>query len=110
MIVEDGGKRYNAVIVGSANVNPGYKLVSNAAYPNIAQDYERTFRVLKSLPCDLFLGAHGAYFDLDAKYPRMKTAGVAAFLDPDGYKAFVADRETAFQKELANQRAARHVS
>jgi hypothetical protein len=30
--------------VGSPNVNEGYKLVGNALYPDIAQDYERTFR------------------------------------------------------------------
>ncbi len=110
MTVEDGGKQYHAVIVGSPNVNPGYKLVNNAEYPQIAADYERQFRVLKSLPCDLFLGAHGDYFNMEEKYARMKTAGVAAFVDPDGYKAYIADREAAFRKELANQKAGRHVS
>jgi len=104
--VEEGGKRYNVVIVGSPNVNPGYKLVGNTAYPRIADDYERGFRVLRALPCDIFLGAHGAYFNLDEKYARMKTAGVAAFVDPGGYAAFVADRERAFREELAKQKAA----
>jgi metallo-beta-lactamase class B len=110
MVVEEGGKRFNAVIVGSPNVNSGYKLVGNTAYPNIAQDYERTFRVLASLPCDLFLGAHGAYFDLDAKYKRFKTEGVSAFVDPGGYHKYVTEREAAFRRELANQTAGRGVS
>jgi metallo-beta-lactamase class B len=104
MTVQEGGKRYNVVIVGSPNVNTGYRLVGNTAYPNIAEDYERGFGVLKSLPCDIFLGAHGAYFDLDAKYGRLKTAGVAAFVDPGGYKAYVDDRERAFRNELAKQK------
>ena len=43
-------------------------LVGNKNYPTIAQDYEKTFKVLNSLPVDLFLGAHGAYFGLKAKY------------------------------------------
>jgi len=103
MTVEEGGKRYAVVIVGSPNVNPGYKLVSNPVYPSIASDYERAFRVLKSLPCDIFLGAHGAYFDLEAKYPRAKSAGVSAFVDPEGYKAYVAERERAFRTELRAQ-------
>src|SRR5205085_8601673 len=55
----EAGKAYDVVIVGSPNVNAGYKLVNNARYPEIARDYERGFRVLKSLPCDVFLGAHG---------------------------------------------------
>ena len=104
MTVEEGGRRYNAVIVGSPNVNPGYKLVDNSAYPKIADDYERTFRVLKALPCDIFLGAHGDYFGLVDKYARMKTGGVAAFVDPNGYAAWIADREQAFRTELAKQK------
>ena len=106
MTVEEGGRRYNVVIVGSPNVNPGYKLVDNSAYPKIADDYERTFRVLKALPCDIFLGAHGDYFGLVDKYARMKTGGVAAFVDPKGYAAWIADREQAFRRELAKQKHA----
>ena len=106
MKVQDNGKTYNVVIIGSPNVNPGYKLVNNAAYPGMAADYERTFRVLKGLPVDIFLGAHGSYFDLETKYDRVKKSGVAAFIDPEGYKKYVADREQAFRTELAKQTAA----
>jgi metallo-beta-lactamase class B len=103
MKVQEGARTYDVVIVGSPNVNPGYKLVSNAAYPQISSDYEKTFRVLRSLPCDIFLGAHGSYFDLERKYGLLSTKGVAVFVDPEGYKAYVADREQAFKTELARQ-------
>jgi len=103
LTVVDKGKRYNVVIVGSPNVNPGYKLVNNKAYPQIAQDYEQTFRVLNALPCDVFLGAHGSYYDMLAKYPRIKDGGENPFIDPAGYKAYVADREQAFEAELKKQ-------
>ena len=101
-----GGKTYNVVIVGSPNVNPGYKLVGNAAYPQIADDYERTFRVLKSLPCDIFLGAHGGYFGLEQKYPLLKDVGANPFVDPEGYKNFVDQKEQDFRTELAKQKLA----
>ena len=81
------------VIVGSPNVNPGYKLVGNTQYPQIAQDYERTFKVLKSLPCDVFLGAHGDYYGMAAKFARMKPGGANPFIDGEGYKSYVAERE-----------------
>jgi len=106
MKVADGGKTYNVVIVGSPNVNPGYKLVNNALYPQIASDYERMFRVLKSLPCDIFLGAHGDYYAMEAKYARMKAGGPNPFIDPEGYKSYVAEREQTFRAELAKQTAA----
>ena len=104
MKVREGSKTYNAVIVGSPNVNPGYKLIGNALYPQIADDYEKMFRVLKSLPADLFLGAHGSYFDMETKYERFKRGQTTAFVDPDGYKGFVAEKEQAFRQELRKQR------
>jgi metallo-beta-lactamase class B len=106
MKVSDGGRTYDVVIVGSPNVNPGYKLVNNAKYPQIAADYERMFEVLKSLPCDIFLGAHGSYFDMEGKYAGHKERGTAVFVDPDGYKRFVTSKEQEFRTELKKQRGA----
>lgn len=101
----DKGKTYNVVIVGSPNVNAGYKLVNNTRYPEIAKDYETTFRVLKSLPCDIFLGAHGDYYGMLAKYPKLQAGGANPFIDPAGYEAYVAEREQAFRAELKKQSA-----
>ena len=103
MKVTETGNTYNVVVVGSPNVNPGYQLVGNQNYPQIAQDYERMWRVLKSLPCEIFLGAHGGYFGLEEKYALLKNGGENPFLDPDGYKKFVAQREQDFRTELATQ-------
>lgn len=103
--VKDGGKTLNAVIIGSPNVNPGYRLVNNSRYPEIAKDYEKCFRVLKSLPVDLFLGAHGDYYDLSAKHERLlQDPSKNPFIDPEGYRRYVEDREGAFLKELKRQR------
>jgi metallo-beta-lactamase class B len=103
-----GGKPQDVVIVGSWNVNPGFRLVDRpgkaASYPGIAADYERSFVVWKKLPCDVFLGAHGAYFDMLAKLDRAKAgAGGSVWIDPDGYKAAVVEREQAFEAELKRQ-------
>ena len=79
----------------------------NSIYPQIAADYRRGFAVLESLPCDLFLGAHGGYFDLKEKYARFQGGDRNAFIDPAGYKAYIADRKHAFEAELARQAHAR---
>lgn len=105
MKVLDGGRSYDVVIIGSPNVNPGYKLVGNTAYPRIAEDFEKTFQVLKSLPVDYFLGAHGSYFDMERKVTQTANAR-SPFIDLEGYRAYVADRERAFRAELARQRTA----
>jgi len=103
--VTEGGKTYSVVIVGSPNVNAGCKLVNNALYPQIASDYERMFRALKSLPCDVFLGAHGNYYDMEAKYAKLKPGQTNPFIDPEGYKSYVTEREQTFRAELAKQTA-----
>jgi metallo-beta-lactamase class B len=77
--------------------------VNNTDYPQIARDYERTFRILKSLPCDVFLGAHGGYYDMETKFARMGKGLSNPVIDPKGYAAYVADREQAFRTELKNQ-------
>lgn len=106
MKVEGSGKPLDAVIIGSPNVNPGYKLVGNALYPRIADDYRRMFKVLGELHCDLFLGAHGAYFGMIDKYARLKPGAPNPFIDPDGYKKFVAQKDQEFRQELDKQTAA----
>ena len=103
-----GGKPRDVVIVGSWFVNPGYRLVDHpgkpASYPGIAADYEHSFVVWKSLPCDVFLGAHGQYFDMLAKLERAKTgAGESVWIDPEGYKTALTERQQAFEAELKKQ-------
>lgn len=103
----DNGQIYDVVIVGSPNVNPEYRLVDSSSYPGIASDFERTFRVLAALPCQIFLGAHGVYFDLDRKFEESRNGNPSAFIDPEGYREFVADREEAFRAELERQKGER---
>lgn len=106
MQVSDKGATFNAVIIGSPNVNPGYILVNNQKYPKITADYEQTFRVLKTLPIDIFLGAHGGYYGMKDKYSLLGKSGTNPFIDPSGYQRYVTDREQAFLKEWERQKAA----
>jgi metallo-beta-lactamase class B len=108
MQVKEAGRPLDVVIVGSWNVNPGWRLVDRpnqpASYPGIAADYRRTFATLKGLQCDIFLGAHGAYFAMLAKLDRIKAgANENVWIDPSGYQAAVAEREQAFETELKRQ-------
>jgi metallo-beta-lactamase class B len=103
--VKDAGRVRNVVIVGSPNVNPGYELITNRDYPEIADDYAKTFRLLRTLPCDIFLGAHGNYYGMEAKYDRLQREPTTnPFVDPDGYKAYVENRAKSFQETRREQR------
>jgi CubicO group peptidase (beta-lactamase class C family) len=103
--VVDGGKKYDVVVIGSPNVNPGFQLVGNKDYPEIATDFARTFEVLKSLPCDVFLGAHGGYYGMVERHALIQKGPANPFVNPQGYKDYVALKERAFRKTLATQQA-----
>ena len=101
--VEDGGRKFDVVFVGSTSV-PGYRLLGNAKYPTMKDDYAKTFALMKKLPCDVFLGSHGSFFGL------IKKAGTLAqkpprnpFIDPDGYREYLDWSERAFREQLARE-------
>ena len=104
LAAKDGGKTYQVVIVGSPNVNEGYRLVGNAKYPAIAEDFGRTFQILKALPCDVFLGAHGSYYGMEEKFERIEKNGGNPFVDPDGYRRFVELKDKEFLDKLSRQK------
>ncbi len=107
MRVSDGGATYNVVIVGGTSINPGVQFIHHPTWPGIADDYARTFQVLRSLPCDVFLGAHGGYYGMQEKYRKMKAgAQVNPFIDPQGYHAFIDRSEQTFREQLAREKAA----
>jgi metallo-beta-lactamase class B len=92
------------VVAGSTST-PGYKLVDNPNYPEIVADYQRTFQILKTLPCDIFLGPHGNFFDLTKKSKLIEQGEKQnPFIDPDGYKRYIEENEKAFQTELERQK------
>lgn len=102
--VTEAGKKFNVAVIGSPNVNPGYRLIDNKDYPEIAEDYAKTFRVLKQFPCDIFLGAHGDYYGMLAKYEKLKGAKQSPFIDAEGYQAYVTLKQKAFEQKLQEQK------
>jgi metallo-beta-lactamase class B len=99
----DPHQTYDVVIVGGVSINPGVTLVHNAGYPTVSEDFARTFRVLRSLHCDIFLGAHGAYYGMLEKYQRLKRGEAHPFVDPQGYRAFVDAAEKHYLDQLARE-------
>lgn len=97
------GKTYQALDLCSASVLPGYKLGRTETYPGQTKDYEKSFAFWKSQPCEVFVGSHGAFFQMHEKKAALDAGKADAFVDPKGCKAFVARAETAFRTELKKQ-------
>lgn len=101
--VTEAGKPLRVVLVGGTSVNAGVQLVGNSRHPSIAADYERTFGVLKELQADIFLAQHPNMFEMEQKVARLK-AGGNPFIDPDGYREFVAAAERSYLARLKRER------
>lgn len=111
MTTEENGKSYNVVFAGSSSILSGYEFIDRpghpASYVGMGADYDRTVRVLESLPCDVFLAPHGSFFNLTGKREALAAgAKVNPFIDPAGYRAYVAGVRKAVEQEWDRERPA----
>ena len=74
MRTEEGGRSFNVVFACSPRA-PG------SVTPEIESEFNRTFKMLRSLPCDVPLGDHPAQYSLMAKYARLSAGGPNPFVD-----------------------------
>ena len=101
----EGGRKYRVLIANMGTINPGVKLLANARYPGIAEDYARTFERQKALACDIFLSSHASQYGLHRKYTPGAAYDPQRFVDPDGYRRAVEGAEAAYRRQLAEERA-----
>jgi metallo-beta-lactamase class B len=94
------GKVYVVAFPDGAGFNPGYRLAKNPSYPGIADDYRRTHHFLEMLKPDVWLAQHNEYYDLEGKRRRAQTEGVNAWVDPEGYRRFIAGKKRAFEDQV----------
>jgi metallo-beta-lactamase class B len=100
----DNSKTYDVVIVGSVSLNAAV-LVNNAGYPNIQDDFIKSFKVLRSLPADVFVGSHNGFYQMTEKYARLEKGEPNPYIDPAGYKALIDSSEKAFYARVEELKA-----
>jgi len=100
MKVQDAGRTYDVLVIGSVGVNPGTNLVGN---PQLVAQYERSLKFLRAAHVDVPLGSHPAMYNMVEKYTKLAAGGPNPFIDPSGFAAEVTIQEAAFQNELKRQ-------
>ena len=101
-VTMDDGRIQQALVICSLSTL-SYDLTDNPAYPNIVADYGHTYETLTALPCDVFLGAHGRWFDLPGRRARVAAGDRDAFVAPAECRAFLAESRAAFEAAVALQ-------
>jgi metallo-beta-lactamase class B len=101
MRIQEAGQGYNVVIQG-CGLGTGRLVDDNGNITKEASDYIKSFRYLRTLPCDVFLAAHGPQYNLMAKYANAgKTPN--PFIDPQGYRTELDNWEKFFIAQLGEQ-------
>ena len=100
MTTQEGGKDVNVVFACSyrspATVTPG-----------IESELNRTFKVVRSLPCDVPLGDHPAQYSMAAKYARVKPGEPNPFIDPANCWVEAEIQEAMLRAQLKLQQGAK---
>ena len=92
----DNGRTYN-VVFGCSLRAP------NTINPAVEAEFNRSFKVVREIACDVQLGDHPAQFGMDAKYAAMKTAKTNPFIDAKSCRQEIDVEEAMFKAILAEQ-------
>ena len=84
---------------------PGYKLIGNPQYPDIVNDFERSFVVVAALPCDVALAPHPGTVDFWARVARREQGDPNALIDPTLCRAITKEARESFEAQLGKERA-----
>jgi len=96
---QEGGKTYNVVI--NCSLRP-----PNVLTPPITDEFNRSFKLVRSLPCDVQVGDHPAQYDMATKYSKLRSGGRNPFIDPASCKLEADIEEAMFHAILAEQQKA----
>jgi metallo-beta-lactamase class B len=100
MTVIDGGKTYHILFPNGTTINPGVQLVSQPSYEGITEDYQRTFEILEKQTPDIWLHYTNELHGYRERLARAKKTGARAWVDPEGYRRWVAGEKRVFEKRL----------
>ncbi|MES2071282.1 MAG: SMB-1 family subclass B3 metallo-beta-lactamase [Pseudomonadota bacterium] len=80
----------------------GYKYT---AHPEVVADFERSFKLVEALPCDLLITAHPEVNDMWGRLARQPKQGNAVFQDDQACRALVVGARKALAARLAFEQA-----
>ncbi len=103
MVVEENGKKYNVVFTCSLSINPGVRMVNNPTWAGVKEAYAKSFAIMKSLPCDVFLGPHTQFFNMEEKVKKLGTQP-NPFIDPQGLRNFIETNEKSYFSQIQRER------
>jgi metallo-beta-lactamase class B len=100
---KDSKRDYSVLIANMPSIVTEKKFSEIPAYPEIKNDYARTFEAMKKLSFDIWLSSHASQFNLHEKYKPGDTYNPQAFMDRKGYDKTLGELEAAYKKKISNE-------
>jgi metallo-beta-lactamase class B len=97
------GRPIRVAFPDGSGFNPGYRLAKDPIYPGINADFRKTHHFLEMLKPDVWLAQHNEYYDLEGKRKRALSEGPSVWMDPEGYRRFIAGKKLAFEKQVDDE-------
>ena len=94
---QEGGRTYNVVFACSLRAPA-------VLTPALVNEFERTFKLVRSLPCDVPLGDHPAQYNMRAKHARLQSGGSNPFIDAAGCTLEADIQEAMYRATLDEQK------
>ena len=96
--VRDGDRVLN--VVSACDLVP----LAGMRYPEHRADLQRSIRILRSLPVDIWVTCHARWWGRYKKFVASRTAKdpVDPFIDPDGYHAYLDSAESKLRQGYAH--------
>ncbi len=96
MKATEGGKPYDVVLYTS--LRPPVVLT-----PPVIEDFNRSFQIVRSIPCDVPLGDHPSEYRMQEKYAKFANGAPNPFIDREGCLLEADIQEAMFHAILAEQ-------
>jgi metallo-beta-lactamase class B len=100
---KDSKRDYSVLIANMPSIVTEKKFSEIPTYPEIKNDYARTFEAMKKLSFDIWLSSHASQFNLHEKHKPGDTYNPQAFMDRKGYDKTLGELEAAYQKKISNE-------
>lgn len=95
--VREGGRDYRVVI--NCSLRP-----PNTVTPAIETEFNRSFKLVRALPCDVQLGDHPAQYNMHEKHAKIQGGGPNPFIDPANCNLETDIQEAMFHAILAERK------
>ncbi len=104
---QDGGRKYNVLIVNMGTINPGVTVSFMPAFPKITEAYATTLAKQKQMKPDVWVSSHAGHFNMHEKYKPGDAYDPSRFVDPKGYLAKIEFYEKRYLDQLDKEKAAK---